>query len=79
MNKKVKGKPIVVTVQKDSKVMIVAGNSVPMKEKAEVLRYDKAKNERESILVWRWHNLHNKVYGMLDQATSWRSKAGGHL
>ena len=58
--------------------MIVAVNSVPMKEKAEVLYYDKMKNERESISVWRGHNLYNKVYGMLDQATSWRSKGGGH-
>ena len=31
--------------------MIVAGNLVPMKEKAEVIRYDKVKNERESISV----------------------------
>ena len=50
MNKKIV-KPILVTVQKDSEVMIVAGNSVPMKDKGDVLRYDKMKNEQQSTSV----------------------------
>ena len=76
--RKTKDISVVVNVQKDNKVMIEGGNSISMTKTAMVQRYNEEKRERESISVWLGHALYNIIYGQVDQATSWRTKAGGH-
>ena len=75
---KVRGHPIVVNIQKDNKVMSEAGNCISMDSTTFTKRWNKKKHEKESISVWSGHAIINKVYGMLDQATAWRTSAGGH-
>ena len=76
--RKIKDLSVVVNVQKDNKVMIEGGNSISMTKTAMIQRYDVIKRERESISVWLGHALYNLIYGQVDQATSQRTKAGGH-
>ena len=76
--RKIEGLPIIVNIQKDNKVMVEGGNSTQMDRKAIVSRYNKEKRKKEDIEVWVGHSLINLIYGMLDQATAWRTKAGGH-
>ena len=65
-------------IQKDNKVVSEAGNSTPMEKMVEVMRYDRKERKKVPISVWSGHAQINLIYGMLDQATSWRTKAGGH-
>ena len=76
--RKIDGLPVIVNVQKDNKVVLEGGNSIPMNETTEVWRYNKKVRKKESICVWIGHALINLIYGNLDQGTSWRTKAGGH-
>ena len=50
-NRKIRGQPIVVTIQKDSKVMTEAANCVPLEANLEVERYDRATTKKEKISV----------------------------
>ena len=67
-----------VTIQKDSKVMLYLDNFLSSSEKTSMKRYSKETKQLEQIDFWEGHRVFNFLYGMVDQATSWRTKAGGH-
>ena len=67
-----------ITVQKDSKVMLYGDNFLPSGEKVELTRFNKLSKDMKVMKFWVGHKLFNFLYGMVDQATSWRTKAGGH-
>ena len=50
-NRKIRGQPIVVTIQKDSKVMTESANCVPLEATLEVERYDRETARKEKISV----------------------------
>ena len=58
--------------------MTEAANCIPMSATVEISRYDRETRKSEPLRAWMGHALINLVYGMLDQATAWRTKAGGH-
>ena len=58
--------------------MTEALNCIPMVATVEISRYDRETKKSEPLRAWMGHALINLVYGMLDQATAWRTKAGGH-
>ena len=70
--------PLAVVVQKDSKAMVYITNCISPTEKSIVLRYDKVQKKVQEVSFWLGHKIFNFLYGMSDQATSWRSKGGGH-
>ena len=74
----VDGEPLVAIAQKDSKVMIYLTNFVSTTSKAIVNRYDKESKKSVPVEFQSGHKTFNFLYGMVDQATSWRSKVGGH-
>ena len=67
-----------VTIQKDSKLMLYLDNFLSSSEKISMKRYRKETKQSEQIDFWKGHRVFNFLYGMVDQATSWRTKAGGH-
>ena len=76
--RKIEGLPIVISIQKDNKVMVEGGNSTQIDRKVEISRQNKEERKKETIEVWVGHALYNLIYGNLDQATAQRTKAGGH-
>ena len=51
INRKIRGKSVVVNVQKDNKIVLEAGNCVDMKSRTQVWRYNKEKRTKEPIMV----------------------------